>query len=160
MGIASYLWYLYFHDYEGALISLNPNMEFLRGVELVNTGNINYVNAKTEDSDSIIPIYYFSVKSKSTKDFNYIIIIENSEGNDGCSSSTRLNRDELKYELTLDNKVIKTGGLDTLTNNILDANIIKAGSVNDYSLRIKLKEDTTDYENKHFHYVINMREKE
>ena len=160
MGIASYLWYLYFHDYENALISENPKMEFLKGVELVNTGNIDYVNAKTEDNDSIIPIYYFSVKSKSNKDFNYNIVILDSEGNDDCSSSTRLNRNELEYELKLDNKVIKSGGLDTLANNILDDNIIKAGSVNDYSLKIKLKDTTTDYENKHFHYVINMKEKE
>ena len=51
IGIASYLWYLFFHEYEGVLLSKNPKMEFLRRVELVNTGNINYINATNKDSD-------------------------------------------------------------------------------------------------------------
>ena len=160
IGIASYLWYLFFHEYEGVLLSKNPKMEFLRGVELVNTGNINYINATNKDSDSIAPVYYFSVKNKSNKDYNYLIIIEDSKGNDGCTDSTRFQRSDLEYELKLDNKTIKKGGLDTLSSNILDSNAIKSGAVNDYALRIKLKEDTTDYQDKHFHYVINMKEKE
>ena len=160
MGIATYLWYLYFHDYEGRVINENPKMEFIRGIELVNTGNIDYINAKPEDNDSIIPIYYFSVKSKSQKDFNYIITLEDATSNDGCSEGTRLKRDELIYELRMDNKLIKTEGLDKLTNNVLDSNIIKANATNDYSIKIKLKEDTKDYEKKHYHFVINMKEKE
>ena len=160
IGIASYLWYLYFNEYEGRLINENPKMEFIRGVELINTGSINYVNATVDDVDSIIPTYYFSVKNKSNKDYNYIIVIEDSEGTDGCSSSSRLSRSELIYELKLDNKVIKVDGLDTLSNNILDSNIVKANSTNDYSLKIRLKSDTTNYEDKHFHYVINLKEKE
>ena len=160
MGISSYLWYLYFHEYEGKIIADNPNMEFIRGVELVNTGNIDYVNATPEDNDSIIPIYYFSVKSKSEKDFDYIILLEDADGNDGCTETTKFKRNELIYELRMDNKLIKTEGLDTLSNNILDSNIIKANATNDYSIKIKLKEDTKDYEKKHYHFVINMKEKE
>lgn len=160
MGIASYLWYLYFHDYEGKLLKENPKMEFVRGVELVNTGNIDYINATPDDSDSIIPTYYFSVKSKSEKDFNYVITLDNSEGNDGCTAATRLDREDLIYELRMDNKLIKTAGLETLSNNILDTNIIKANTTNDYSIRIRLKDDAKDYENKHYHFVINMKEKE
>ena len=57
IGIASYLWYLYFHEYEGKLIAQNEDLAFMRGVEFVNSGPIDYVNAKTEDDDSIIPIY-------------------------------------------------------------------------------------------------------
>ena len=158
--IASYLWYLYFHDYEGKLIAENPKMEFVRGVELVNTGNIDYVNAKPIDNDSLVPTYYFSVKSHSNKDYDYVIVLENANGNDGCSEDTLLKRDELEYELKLDNKVIKVAGLETLSNNILDTNIIKSNGVNDYSLKIRIKNGVTDYEKKHFHYVINMKEKE
>ena len=160
IGIASYLWYLYFHDYEGRIIALNPKMEFIRGVELINTGNIDYINAKKDDADSIIPVYYFSVKNNSNKDYEYNIVILDSEGNDGCQESTRLKRSDLWYELKLDNKIIKESGLDTISNNILDTNVIKAGSVNDYSLRIKLKSDSTEYQDKHYHYVINLKEKE
>ena len=51
--MASYLWYLYFHDYESKIIASNPKMEFIRDVELINTGGINYVNAKVDDIDGV-----------------------------------------------------------------------------------------------------------
>lgn len=160
VGIASYLWYLYFHEYENKLIAENCKPEFNQEVELVNTGNISYIDAKKEDSDSVVPVYYFSVKSNSNRDYNYVITFENSDGNDGCTSENRLDRSELEYELKYDNKVIKSAGLDTLSNNILDTGVIKANSVNDYSLKIRLKSDITNYQKKHFHYVINIKEQE
>ena len=159
IGIAAYLWYLYFRDYEGKLFDENCKSEFASAVELVNTGNVNYVDATSEDIDSVIPVYYFSVKNSSEKDFEYNIVIEDSDGNDGCDASSRLKREELEYELKLDNKVIKKAGLDTLSNNIIDTNIIKNKSTNDYSLKIKLKSNDVDYHNKHFHYVVNIKEK-
>ena len=158
MGIASYLWYLYFHEYEDKLFAENCTPEFSHDVTLVNTGNINYYDATTEDSDSIVPVYYFSVKNASDKDYKYAIVIEKADGNDGCTTDTRLTRDELEYELKLDNKIIKKAGLDTISDNILDSNVIKGKSVNDYSLKIRLKSEDTDYENKHFHYVVNLKE--
>ncbi len=160
IGIASYLWYLYFHEYEGKLMDENCKPEFSREVELLNTGSTSYNEAKVDDTDSSIPTYYFSVKNNSSNDFNYVILFENSEVNDGCTAATRLERSELEYELRLDNKIIKTASLDTLIDNILDTNIIKGNSVNDYSLKIKLKSDAVDYQNKHFHYLINIKEKE
>ena len=160
IGIASYLWYLYFHEYEGKLMDENCKPEFSREVELLNTGSTSYNEAKVDDTDSSIPTYYFSVKNNSSNNFNYVILFENSEVNDGCTAATRLKRSELEYELRLDNKIIKTASLDTLTDNILDTNIIKVNSVNDYSLKIKLKSDAVDYQNKHFHYLINIKEKE
>lgn len=158
--IGSYLWYLYFHEYESKLIDASPAMKFIKGVELVNSGSINYVNANTLDNENIIPTYYFSVKNHSDKVYTYVIILEDSNGKDGCTPSTRLKRNELEYELSLDNEVILSGGLDTLNNNILTKNIIKIGETHDYSLKIKLKDDDTGYENKHFHYIINMKEHE
>ena len=160
MGIASYLWYLYFHEYEARIISGNSVLEFIRDVELVNTGSINYVNANVLDNENMIPTYYFSVKNKSNKDYNYVIIIEDTTGNDGCTKDTRFKRDELEYELKYENEVIMSGGLDTLQNSVLDSNIVKANGTNDYALKIKLKSDDVDYENKHYHYIINMKEKE
>lgn len=158
-GIASYLWYLYFREYEGKLIDASSAMEFVKGVELVNSGNINYTNASVEDNEDIIPIYYFSVKNNSNKNYNYVILLEDANISDGCSEATRLKRSELEYELTLDNEIIKSGELDKLNNNILDSNIIKVSTINDYSLKIKLKENIVNYENKHFHYIISMKEK-
>ncbi len=156
--IASYLWYLYFKDYEKRIIAENPENIFIRGVELINTGGIDYVNAKVEDEDSIIPTYYFSVKNNIDEDFKYTILLEETDVNDGCTSSTRLKPSELTYVLKLDNKVIKEDGLDKISNNILDTNVIKGNTINDYSLKIRLKDGITDYDQKHFHYVINLKE--
>ena len=160
MGIASYLWFLYFKDYEGKIIDENCRADFSRAVSLTNTGNVSYIDAKTEDSDTDIPLYYFSVKNTSDKDFKYDIVIENIDVNDGCSPDTRLTRSQLEYELRFDNSIIKKGDLDTLTDNILDSNEIKANSVNDYSFKLKIKNGDDDYVNKHFHYVINIKGKE
>ena len=159
IGIASYLWYLYFNEYEGRVVASTEGLEFYRGVEFVNSGPINYVNAKVDDDDSIIPKYYFRVKNNAEKDFSYTLNILDSEGKDGCSSDTRFKRSDLKYELKLDNKVIKSGALDSLTDNILDTNIVKKGSVNDYSLKIWLKEESADKEKFHYHYIVSLKEK-
>ena len=159
MGIAAYLWYLYFHEYEGRLINENDEFAFMRGVEFVNSGPIDYVNAKTTDDDSVIPTYYFRIKNNSENNFDYEIIIKESEGNDGCSKATTFVRSDLEYELKLDNKVVKVAGLDTLKNDVLDTNVIKGNSINDYSLKISLKPNLVDYENKHYHYVVTLKEK-
>lgn len=160
IGISSYLWYIYFHDYEQKLLDASPAMKFVKGVELINSGNINYINANALDDESIIPTYYFSVKNHSDKDYNYVILLEDIEGNDGCTEATRFKRKELEYELTLDGEVIKSAGLDSLKDNVLDTNIIKVNGTNDYSLKIRLKENDTNYESKHFHYIINMKEQQ
>ncbi len=160
MGIAAYLWYLYFHDYEIQAILDNCSTQFTSEVELVNTGSVNYTDANPADSSKSIPAYYFSVKNHSDKDLEYIVVLEDVEGTDGCTEETRLTRDELEYELKLDNKTIKSDDLKNLQNNILDSNTIKSKSTNDYSLIIRLKGDIIDYQKKHFHYVVTLKEKE
>ena len=140
MGIATYLWYIYFHEYEEKLLTKNSEYDFIRGVEFINSGSTTYLNATTTDDDGIIPTYYFRVKNNMDKDFNYIIYFKNAEANDGCTKDTTFSRDELQYELKLDNKVIKSGGLDTISNNILDVNTINKNSIKDYALKVKLKE--------------------
>lgn len=157
--LAAILWYLYFNNYERKLLSQNESAEFSRGVELVNSGEINYLDATNKDDDSIVPIYYFRVKNNTNKDYDYVLYFENATSNDGCTPSSTFSRDDLEYELKLDNKVIKKGGLDTLQNNVLDINTITSKGVNDYSLKVRLKESVTDYSDKHFHYIVTMKEK-
>ena len=159
MGIASYLWYLYFNKYEEKLIKQNGIYEFERVVELANSGPTTYLNATNNDTEEIIPTYYFRVENESDQEYEYILYFQNVDVNDGCSESTRFDRSDLEYELKLDNKVIKKAGLETITNNELDINTISSHSINDYSIRLKLKENVTDYENKHFHYTITIKEK-
>ena len=159
IGLASYLWYLYFKDYETKLLSQNENSGFVKGVELINSGAIDYINATTADDYNVVPSYYFRVKNNSENDYNYVLYIENVAGDDGCTSDTTFARSELEYELKLDNKVIKSGNLGTIVNNVLDINVVAKSSSNDYALKIWLKNDITDYASKHFHYAVKMKEK-
>lgn len=157
---ASFLWYLYFVDCETKVLAQNKKFDFVRGVELVNGGSTTYLDATNNDNEENIPVYYFRVKNSTDSDFNYVIYFENAEVNDGCTKETTLSREELEFELTLDNKVIRSGGLEIIHNNILDVNTILKNSVNDYSIKVKIKPDTNNYANKHFHYKITMKEKE
>ena len=159
IGIAAYLWYLYFHEYEGKLLAENEGLEFMRGVEFENSGPIYYVDAKVEDTDDVIPKYYFRVKNNAEKDFQYYLYLEDSEGKDGCSAATRFTRGDLQYELKLDNKVIQSGGLETIKDVPLDTNTIKKGSINDYSLKVWLKDDYEGTEKLHYHYIVTLKEK-
>ena len=160
IGIASYLWYLYFHDYEAKAILENCKTNFDNAIKLENTGKVNYVDAKAGDSEDVIPVYYFSVKNTSSDDFGYVILLEEIDGNDGCTYETRLKKEELEYTLKLDNKTINTADLNTISNGMITENTIKGNSVQDYALVIKIKEGITDFEKKHFHYKINIKEKE
>ena len=155
--IASYLWFIYFDNKEKEMLSKDKELEFIRGVELINSGSIEYINAKIGDSDEVIPKYYFRIKNNMDKDYQYEVYLDDKEDSNDASS---FNRDELVYELKLDNKVIKSGLVSTLHNNLLDSNTIHGGKINDYSLRIWLNEDITNYANKHFNYVVNLKEKE
>ncbi len=153
--IATYFWYLFFKDYAG------ENQSQKVRLELINNGGINYINAVPNDIDSNIPVYYFRVRNNVDEIINYEMSIEDvspDKVNDGCSSDMLFARNELNYELKLDNKIIKSGVLSELSNNLLDNNEVKANSVNDYSLKIWLNTAAGDDLLKHYHYVVNIKE--
>lgn len=158
IGIATYLWYLYFNDYEKKLVLDDGTVSFANSVELVNSGGTNYTNATNKDDDAIIPVYYFRVLNKSDQDFNYVLLFENVTVNDGCKPETTLSRDELEYELRLNDSVVQKGDLNSVDNDILETNIVSANSSNDYSLKVKIKENVTNYNDKHFHYMVTIKE--
>ena len=159
MIIASYLWYVYFTKYEEVSMAQNKETEFIKTVELINSGSTTYLNATNTDAEETIPTYYFRVKNNSNQDFDYELIISEATVKDGCNSATNFKRSDLDYILKFDNKVLKEGSLDTITNDVLDSNVIKSKSINDYSLKIKLKPEVTEYENKHYHFVVTLKEK-
>lgn len=153
---ATYFWYLYFHEFEGYVLSTNVR------IELINSGHVDYINAIVHDDEKNIPTYYFRVKNSVGLPVYYDILINDvspSQANDGCSDETLFTRGELDYELKLDNKVLKTGTLSDLKDNILDSNEIENTGVNDYSLRIYLNENAKNTLDKHYHYTITLREK-
>ena len=153
--VATYFWFLYFKDYEGVMTHEKVRLE------LINNGGINYINATPDDLEDVIPTYYFRIKNNADDKIKYDIFLQNvspSEVNDGCSADMIFNTNQLNYELKLDNKVIKSGILSSLNNNILDSNVILANSINDYSLRIWLNENARENLLKHYHYIVSIRE--
>ena len=153
--IGTYFWYLYFRNNEGSFLSND------KGLELVNSGGIDYINAIPEDDDSRIPIYYFRVKNYQKDAAKYSIVLEDvspAEANDGCSEGSLFKRSELKYILKFDNKIISKGLVSELVNNVLDTNTVNGESVNDYSIKIYLDENTKEYLNKHYHFRVNLVE--
>ena len=152
----TYFWYLYFKNGAGSMFNGQKNLL------LVNSGNIDYINAVVNDDDSRIPIYYFQVKNNKNTQEKYMITLEDvlpSEVNDGCNDAMLFKREELKYLLKRDNVIVAKGLLSDLTNNILDDSSINALGTNDYSIKVYLNEDTTNYLGKHYHFRINLVEK-
>ena len=69
--------------------------------------------------------YYFKVNNHSNSPISYDVILEKvspNTVNDGCDDTTLFLESELDYELKLDNKVIATGTLSSLKNNLLNSN--------------------------------------
>ncbi len=152
--IATYFWYSYFKDYA------NENQSQIVKLELINNGGINYINAIPNDIESNIPTYYFRVRNNVDEEINYEITLDDvgpDKVNDGCNNSMLFQRDQLNYELKLDNKVIKSGVLSEL-GKILDSNKIQPNTVNDYSIRIWLNDNAGENLLKHYHYIVNIRE--
>ena len=159
MTITSYLWYRYFHNYElGTLVK-----ETAPDIEIINSGKIDYINAKVGDTDDLIPVYYFRIKNNTANEIVYKILINDvspSEAEDGCSNDTTFKRDELRYELSMKGKVISKGLLSSLVGDLLSVGMVPANSLNDYSLRVFLadtKLNDTDSLKKHYHFVIDVK---
>ena len=149
-----YFWYLYFDERESEMVRDNVRLQ------LLNNGPVTYINAVPNDAAENIPIYYFRVKNNFSTDAKYSLIfneINPSNVGDGCSIQNYLNKNELMYVLTLDNKVIKQGKLSELSNNVLDNNIINGNTENDYSLKVYIEDNATETLKKHYHYSVILK---
>ena len=152
--IGGYYWYLYFDEREGKGLSDNLRLQ------LLNNGPVTYIDAIPNDEESNIPIYYFRVKNNISTPVEYTLMfneISPVEANDGCDNSKFLKKSELSYQLTMDNKVIKSGKLSDI-NSVLDINKVSGNTTNDYSLKIFISPDSTDTLQKHYHYSVTLKE--
>lgn len=162
VGIMSFLvittlfWVTYFDRYEGEVLAKNVRLE------LINNGNINYYNAIPEDDKNSIPTYYFRVRNNVDVPLSYDILIHDvsaQDANDGCKESELFKRNELNYELLLDNKVVKSGILSEINDDILTTDAMEGSKVNDYALRVWLNSNAQKTLGRHYHYIIDIREK-
>ncbi len=116
--------------------------------------------APVEDEEGANQVpYSFQVTNMGNVRGNYKLIIEDTPFNkidDGCTVDTLLNRNQLRYQLLLNGEEIKVDSLAKIKNNILDTRDIEPNVKNNYELRIWVNDEASNWENKHFHYSINL----
>ena len=96
------------------------------GDGLITNGNVKTFSAATP--------YVFQVKNNGQVDGKYKVVI-----NDDVKSN--IDRKNLRYQLTLNNNVIKTGEMSEIENNILDTRMIEANQTNYYTLKVIIKDN-------------------
>ncbi len=155
----SMLWYNFFYDNDGE----NSTVSSLE-VRLDEANNIinedGLIPLDDETAKSLEP-YSFEVENTNSTPSTYNVILEDTIISDDASYSSKelLSRSQLKYQLSLNGKVIKTGRLSDIKNNILDTRNISENRTNNYELRIYVSEDAvnTDWQNKYYHFNINVQ---
>lgn len=161
----TYEWYLYFMNYSKThSSSTNTNASIKVGdIEFKEDGKAVYdADAKSiEDVEvSKVPSYKFKVINNGDSEKNYTLLIEDITANlvdDGCTEDNLLSRNDLKYQLTLNDKVIKEDFLSNITDNILDTRNIESKKSNAYSLKVYIHEDAKDWIGKHYHYKVVLK---
>ena len=155
----SMLWYNFFYDNDGE----NSTVSSLE-VRLDEANNIinedGLIPLDDETAKSLEP-YSFEVENTNSTPSTYNVILEDTIISDDASYSSKelLSRSQLRYQLSLNGKVIKTGRLSDIKNNILDTRNISENRTNNYELRIYVSEDAvnTDWQNKYYHFNINVQ---
>ena len=112
------------------------------------------VPTKDEETDDITP-YNFSVKNSGSTDIKYELLIEDFV-DDKNSTKKILSRKNLRYELSLNGKVVKKDNLSNVENNIIDVRTVPAKSRNRYELKVWItgKLDSSDWMDKYYNYNI------
>lgn len=158
--IASIFWFWYFLDYHsnGKL----TNDAFGHGkVVLVDIQGVNSTDEESKESGDDSPSYIFRVNNNKTSSANYVLYLEETPHNmvnDGCTSGTTLQRNDLSYQLTMNGKIIKYGKMTEIEDNILDKQFINIDASNHYELKIWINEDADEWEGKHYHYKVVLKE--
>lgn len=160
LAFGSYVWYLYFLRGSGNFeINNNSNLKY-GDIVLKDDGNSVYEtdadSIEDEQASSVIP-YIFRVENTDDSSGNYYLYIEDmpvNSINDGCTTETLLTREQLKYQLKLNGKVIKEDYLSNIDDNILDKRTITAKGINYYELRIYIHDEALEWTGKHYHYKV------
>lgn len=155
----SMLWYNFFYDNDGensTVSSLEVRLD-----EANNTINEDGLIPLDDETAKSLEPYSFEVENTNSTPSTYNVILEDTIISDDASYSSKelLSRSQLKYQLSLNGKVIKTGRLSDIKNNILDTRNISENRTNNYELRIYVSEDAvnTDWQNKYYHFNINVQ---
>lgn len=165
LAFGTYVWYLYFLNASGDFaINNNSNLRY-GDIVLTDSGNGVYDadadSIEDEQVNSVLP-YKFQVKNTDDNSGNYYLYIEDMPVNsikDGCTSETLLTREQLRYQLKLNNRIIKEDFLSNIEDNILDKRTIAGNATNNYELRIYIHDTALEWTGKHYHYKVVINNK-
>lgn len=149
--LTSVFWYKVFQKDKVAVATLTISLKDSgKGINVKELTPLNDRDAKG------VPAYSFDISNSGDSDGRYEVLLEDSlkRDSDGYQSSQLLTRDQLKYELILNGKVIASDLLSTIEKNTLDIRTIAAGKKNTYQLRIWIPLETQDWQNKTYHYKV------
>lgn len=156
----SVLWYRFFYNNDTSDSSNVSNVT----IQLDDENNIideSGLIPLDDDTAKTLTPYQFSVKNSSDVDYTYNVLLEDSIISDDITYSSKelLSRSQLRYQLSLNGKIIETGSLDDVKNNILDTRIISSSQTNNYQLRVYVAESAqnTSWQNKYYHFNINVQ---
>lgn len=158
----SMLWYKFFYNSTGT-----SNTTGNINVQLSNSNNVidesGLIPLDDETAKSLTP-YEFTVVNNGENSTIYNVLLEDAIISDDVSYSSKelLSRNQLRYQLSLNGTVIKSGDLSDIKNNVLDTRNILSGHTNNYQLRIYVAESSgnTDWQNKYYHFNINVQMEE
>ena len=161
----TYAWYMYFINISGNITSFKNNTISYRigDIEFKEDGKAVYdADAESiEDVDiSKVPSYDFSVINNGNSTKEYTLYLEDVPVNlvdDGCTEENLLSRQDLKYQLTLNGKVIKEDYLSSIQDNILDTKKIESKKTNSYSLKVYIHDKAINWFSKHYHYKVVLK---
>ena len=162
IACTSIVWYNLFYHQKEEVSVLQIGKENEKNA-ILNIANM--IPMSDEEGAKITP-YRFTIKNSGDDKIGdiYRVLIEDVEIKDDPTyeSKSLLSRNQLKYQLLMNNKLIKKGKLSDIKNNILDERNIEKAKENRYELRIYLGTDTinTDWQGKYYHYKINIQKME
>lgn len=149
----AFLWYKVF--YYGELGTVNTLQVQKQSDEATLNENLFPM---TKEEASIVPNYEFSVKNVNDFKSHYEIVYQ--EMNDNTNQT--LSKNQLDYQLILNEKIIKEGNLGKLKNNVLDERYVMPNQTNKYELKVYIANTAkdSDWQNKKYAYTVNVNVKE
>lgn len=160
--IGAYFWWLYFLNYNNDGRFSNENFGY-GNLVLIDIEGVNATSEESKENGIGTPSYLFRVDNKKNSSTKYTLYIEETPYNlvdDECSPSTTLQRKDLSYSFKLNGVIIKYGKLSDIKDNILDERMIGVDKSNNYELRVWINEEAYEWEGKHYHYKVVLKEVE
>ena len=157
----SILWYRFFYNAPDTNTVGSVNVNLSNYNNTINESN--FIPLDDETAKGVTP-YEFTVNNNSEADSSYEVLLEDSIISDDSTYSNKdlLSRNQLKYYLSLNGQIIKSGYLSDLKNNVLDTRVISSSQFNNYQLRIYVPENVQDsvWQNKYYHFNVRVEMKE